>query len=104
MLPWTVASCILCKKLQLSIQRRAAESQFWLPHTQNPIQAIVTHPDHADVYARDVFVSGFHGRHLARMLDIACENQPQDGFVAAEVGAGTGGLTRQVSGAPHPPC
>ena len=60
----------------------------------------MTHPDHADVYARDVFVSGFGARHLARFLDVACENQPQDGFAAAEIGAGTGGLTRQVSAGP----
>ena len=61
----------------------------------------MTHPDHADVYAHDVFVSGFAVHHLSRFLDIICENQPQDGFVAAEIGAGTGGLTRQVSTRPR---
>ena len=56
----------------------------------------MTHPEHGQLYAGDPFVSGFGGRHLARLVDIACENQRQAGFSVAEVGAGTGGLTKQV--------
>ena len=63
---------------------------------QNPIQAIVTHPEHGVLYSDDPFVSGFGRRHLKRLLDIACENMGQAGFAVAEVGAGTGGLTRQA--------
>ncbi len=56
----------------------------------------MTHPEHAQLYAADAFASGFGRRHLARLIDIACENQPQAGYSVAEVGAGTGGLTKQA--------
>ena len=63
---------------------------------QNPIQAIVQHSEHNVLYAQDPLMQGFHSRHISHMLDIVCENQGQTGFSAAEVGAGTGGFTRQV--------
>ena len=63
---------------------------------QNPIQAIVQHAEHNVLYAQDPLMQGFHSRHISHMLDIVCENQGQTGFTAAEVGAGTGGFTRQV--------
>ncbi len=63
---------------------------------QNPIQAIVQHSEHNVLYAQDPLMQGFHSRHISHMLDIVCENQGQTGFSVAEVGAGTGGFTRQV--------
>ena len=63
---------------------------------QNPIQAIVQHAEHNVLYAQDPLMQGFHSRHISHMLDIVCENQGQTGFSAAEIGAGTGGFTRQV--------
>ena len=63
---------------------------------QNPIQAIVQHSEHNVLYAQDPLMQGFHSRHISHMLDIVCENQGQTGFSAAEIGAGTGGFTRQV--------
>ena len=63
---------------------------------QNPIQAIVQHSEHGVLYAADPLMQGFHGRHISHLLDIVCENQGQTGFSVAEVGAGTGGFTRQV--------
>ena len=63
---------------------------------QNPIQAIVQHSEHNVLYAQDPLMQGFHARHISHMLDIVCENQGQTGFSVAEVGAGTGGFTRQV--------
>lgn len=63
---------------------------------QNPIQAIVQHSEHNVLYAQDPLMQGFHARHISHMLDVVCENQGQTGFSVAEVGAGTGGFTRQV--------
>ncbi|CAK0786732.1 hypothetical protein CVIRNUC_009946 [Coccomyxa viridis] len=63
---------------------------------ENPIQAIVQHSEHNVLYAQDPLMQGFHARHISHMLDIVCENQGQTGFSVAEVGAGTGGFTRQV--------
>ena len=67
---------------------------------QNPIQAIVQHSEHNVLYAQDPLMQGFHARHISHMLDIFCENQGQTGFTVAEVGAGTGGFTRQVKSSP----
>ena len=64
---------------------------------QNPIQAIVQHAEHGQLYAADPLMQGFAPRHISHLLDIVCENQGQTGFSVAEVGAGTGGFTRQVS-------
>jgi len=64
---------------------------------QNPIQAIVQHSEHNVLYAQDPLMQGFHSRNISHMLDIVCENQGQTGFTVAEVGAGTGGFTRQVT-------
>ena len=63
---------------------------------QNPIQAIVQHSEHNVLYAQDPLMQGFHSKHISHMLDVVCENQGQSGFTVAEVGAGTGGFTRQV--------
>jgi fatty acid synthase len=63
---------------------------------QNPIQAIVQHSEHGVLYAQDPLMQGFHARQISHMLDIVCENQGQTGFTVAEIGAGTGGFTRQV--------
>jgi hypothetical protein len=63
---------------------------------QNPIAAIVTHPEHGVLYSHDLVLSGFGARALAWCLETVCENQAQVGFSVAEIGAGTGGLTRQV--------
>lgn len=63
---------------------------------QNPIQAIVQHSEHNVLYAQDPLMQGFHSKHISHMLDVVCENQGQTGFTVAEVGAGTGGFTRQV--------
>ncbi|EIE23140.1 hypothetical protein COCSUDRAFT_47508 [Coccomyxa subellipsoidea C-169] len=63
---------------------------------ENPIQAIVQHAEHNVLYAQDPLMQGFHARHISHMLDIVCENQGQTGFTVAEIGAGTGGFTRQV--------
>ena len=54
------------------------------------------HAEHNVLYAQDPLMQGFHSRHISHMLDIVCENQGQTGFTVAEVGAGTGGFTRQV--------
>lgn len=37
--------------------------------------AIVQHPEHNDLYARDPFCAGFCGAPLHALLDIAAENQ-----------------------------
>ena len=58
------------------------------------------HSEHNVLYAQDPLMQGFHARHISHMLDIVCENQGQTGFTVAEVGAGTGGFTRQVSSRP----
>lgn len=50
----------------------------------------------APAYLADPLLSGFGLPQLKLMLDIAMENQRTEGFVAAEVGTGTGGLTKQV--------
>ncbi|EIE22203.1 ketoacyl-synt-domain-containing protein [Coccomyxa subellipsoidea C-169] len=63
---------------------------------QSPIQAIMQHGEHSQLYAQDPLMQGFHARHINHMLDIVCENQGQAGFSVAEIGAGTGGFTRQV--------
>ena len=55
------------------------------------------HAEHNVLYAQDPLMQGFHARHISHMLDIVCENQGQTGFSVAEIGAGTGGFTRQVS-------
>lgn len=54
------------------------------------------HAEHGVLYAADPLMQGFHGRHISHLLAIVCENQGQRGFSVAEVGAGTGGFTRQV--------
>ena len=59
--------------------------------------AIVQHPEHKDLYATDPIARGFEGEVLTVMLDMVGENLSTDGFRCAEVGAGTGGFTRQVS-------
>jgi fatty acid synthase len=64
---------------------------------QNPIEAITQHEEHHLLYARDPLARGFDKKHLSIFIQIVCENQKQEGFRVAEVGAGTGGLTRQVS-------
>lgn len=51
------------------------------------------------VFASDSLLAGFGLPELKVMLDIALENQPVDGVTVCEVGAGTGGLTKQVT---HP--
>ena len=42
-------------------------------------------------------MSGFGLAELKIMLDIAMENQRPEGFTVCEVGAGSGGLTKQAS-------
>jgi hypothetical protein len=64
---------------------------------QDPNMAIVQHPEHKDLYATDPIARGFEGEVLTVMLDTVGENLSTDGFRCAEVGAGTGGFTRQVS-------
>ncbi len=59
--------------------------------------AIVQHPEHKDLYAIDTCAKGFDKEVLILMLGIVGENVSTDGFRCAEVGAGTGGFTRQVS-------
>ena len=54
------------------------------------------------LYSQDLGARGFGPRHLARYLEIVIENQDQAGFTVAEIGAGTGGLTRQVRAADAP--
>jgi hypothetical protein len=56
----------------------------------------VTHHAHGTLYSDDLYASGFNKRYFAQLLEIVMENQSQFGFKAAEIGAGTGGLTRQV--------
>jgi hypothetical protein len=60
------------------------------------MQAIAGHAEHAAAQQGDPYLSGFGPRHLSRLVDIACENQPQAGFSVAEVGTDAGGLTRQA--------
>ncbi|EIE19942.1 hypothetical protein COCSUDRAFT_58179 [Coccomyxa subellipsoidea C-169] len=62
----------------------------------DPNKAIVQHPEHKDLYANDAILRGFEKEVLIVMLDIVEENVSTDGFRCAEVGAGTGGFTRQV--------
>ncbi|KAK9916399.1 hypothetical protein WJX75_002178 [Coccomyxa subellipsoidea] len=62
----------------------------------DPNMAIVQHPEHKDLYATDPIARGFEGEVLTVMLDMVGENLSTDGFRCAEVGAGTGGFTRQV--------
>lgn len=64
---------------------------------QNPIEAITQHEEHHSLYARDPLARGFDPKHLSHFIEIVAENQKQEGFKVAEIGAGTGGLTRQVS-------
>ena len=64
---------------------------------QDPNMAIVQHPEHKDLYAIDTCAKGFDKEVLILMLGIVGENVSTDGFRCAEVGAGTGGFTRQVS-------
>ncbi len=79
-----------------SIQVRVQSTDKLCGGVQNPIQAIVQHAEHNVLYAQDPLMQGFHARHISHMLDIVCENQGQTGFTVAEIGAGTGGFTRQV--------
>lgn len=69
---------------------------------QNPIEAITQHEEHQHVYARDPLARGFDHKHLSHFIEIVAENQSQQGFKVVEVGAGTGGLTRQVGVTPMP--
>ncbi|EIE19938.1 hypothetical protein COCSUDRAFT_44339 [Coccomyxa subellipsoidea C-169] len=62
----------------------------------NPNMAIVQHPEHNDLYATDLVARGFEKEVLIVMLEVVRENVSTDGFRCAEVGAGTGGFTRQV--------
>lgn len=55
------------------------------------------HEEHHLLYAKDPLARGFHNNHLSHFINIVAENQIQAGFQVAEIGAGTGGLTRQVS-------
>lgn len=50
----------------------------------------------AKAYLEDPVLSGFGSKELKIMLDIAMENQRPEGFVACEIGAGSGGFTKQV--------
>ncbi|KAK9826437.1 hypothetical protein WJX81_005723 [Elliptochloris bilobata] len=58
--------------------------------------AIVQHAEHGELYVKDPFCAVFPGGPLHALLDIVAENQAPGGFCALEVGAGTGGFTRQV--------
>ena len=87
-LQMTVGGCCVRSQRESANKGRLA--------VQNPIQAIVQHSEHNVLYAQDPLMQGFHSRHISHMLDIVCENQGQTGFTVAEVGAGTGGFTRQV--------
>ena len=64
---------------------------------QDPVSAIVQHPEHSALYAGDLTARGFAPDVLLTMLDTFGENASPDGFRCAEVGAGTGGFTRQAS-------
>ena len=63
---------------------------------QNPLQAIMAHPDYGTLYFDDPACATLGLDPLNRMLDIVCENTSLAGLHAAEIGAGTGGLTRQA--------
>ena len=63
---------------------------------QNPLQAVMTHTDYGMLYFDDPASSSLGQKPLSRLVDIICENQGLAGIHVAEIGAGTGGLTRQV--------
>ncbi len=46
-----------------------------LRHAQAATTAIVQHPEHNELYARDPFCAGFCGAPLHALLDISSENQ-----------------------------
>ena len=59
---------------------------------QDVYQAIIHHPEHDQLYTESLC----DNEGLAVMLDIVAENGPPGGLRCAEVGAGTGGLTRRA--------
>ena len=64
---------------------------------QDVSEAIAHHPEHTRLHADDPALCDKEG--IALMLDIVAENGPSEGIRCAEIGAGTGGLTRLVT---HP--
>ena len=49
-----------------------------------------------EAFSKDPLISGFGKSELKIMLDMAMDNQRPEGFVAGELGAGSGGFTKQV--------
>lgn len=96
---------IRVKQLRLCLSRRVQDPgnnpvdslSVWFCCLQDPNIAIVQHPEHKDLYAADPYSRGFDEEVLIVMLDVVKENVASDGFRCAEIGAGTGGFTRQAS-------
>ena len=59
-------------------------SQILFDSSQAATTAIVQHPEHGELYARDPFCAGFCGPPLHALLDIAAENQASRTAAAAE--------------------
>ncbi len=66
---------------------------------EGPLQAINRHPEHGRLYAEDLLARGFSATVLDRMLGIVEENHSTS-LEVCEIGAGTGGLTRQILARP----
>ena len=61
----------------------------------NPMQRIVSHPEHEHMYDRDPGCSSFAPAVFESLCQIILQNVPA-AFSVAEVGAGTGGLTKRA--------
>jgi len=57
--------------------------KFSFDTLQAATTAIVQHPEHGELYARDPFCAGFCGPPLHALLDIAAENQASTTTAAA---------------------
>jgi hypothetical protein len=52
---------------------------------QNPMQAILMHPEHERLYVDDVIARGFSDTELKILVDTVVENMGPDGFTALEM-------------------